>query len=107
MSVHKQRLKVFLAMTSAVSWLLWGIMAAAQTPPSLTPTVPLPNNPIVQVIPGPIPIQTICTEQYDPVCAQIGGVESTYSNRCFAEAAGAEVVAEGSCTSNVISPLPN
>jgi len=40
---------------------------------------------------------TVCIEQYAPVCGRIGHVSRTFSNACFARAAGAEVVAEGPC----------
>jgi hypothetical protein len=82
-------------------------IVAAQAAPTLTPTVPLPNTPTAQINPvQQVPAQTICTQQYAPVCARISGVEMTYSNRCFAKAAGAEVVAEGPCLNSVVSPLP-
>jgi Kazal-type serine protease inhibitor domain len=41
----------------------------------------------------------VCTEQYAPVCGQAGRVTKTYSNRCFARADGAKVIAQGSCRS--------
>jgi hypothetical protein len=102
--LSKQSFQVFIAVKGVLVCLLWNTVVAAQTAPTLTPTVPLPNNPTVQIIP---PAQTVCTQQYAPVCARIAGVELEYPNQCFAEAAGAEVVAEGPCTSTVISPLPN
>ena len=43
------------------------------------------------------PEPTFCTEQYAPVCGQIGGSSKTYSNACFAKAAGAKVTADGEC----------
>jgi hypothetical protein len=39
----------------------------------------------------------VCTEQYLPVCGRVGGTHRTYSNACFARAAGAEIVAPGPC----------
>jgi hypothetical protein len=39
----------------------------------------------------------VCTQEYAPVCARLGGATITYSNRCFAEAAGAQVIAPGRC----------
>jgi hypothetical protein len=41
--------------------------------------------------------QILCTEQYAPVCGEIGSTRKTYSNRCFARAGGAVVIAEGPC----------
>ena len=40
---------------------------------------------------------TVCTEQYDPVCARAGDVVKTYSNVCFARVAGATDIAQGPC----------
>jgi hypothetical protein len=44
-----------------------------------------------------MPRATFCTEQYLPVCGRIAGLLRTYSNACFARAAGADVVASGPC----------
>ncbi len=41
----------------------------------------------------------VCTEQYAPVCGQIGWITKTYSNACFARADGAKVIAQGPCRS--------
>ena len=81
--------------------------AVAQTPPSLTPTLPLPNNPILQTPAQPIPAQAVCTEQYAPVCGRIGGVDKTYSNQCFARVAGAQIISQGSCANSSGSARPN
>ena len=43
------------------------------------------------------PAPQVCTEQYAPVCGQIGNNSKTYSNECFARAAGAKVIADGEC----------
>jgi hypothetical protein len=40
---------------------------------------------------------TFCSEQYLPVCGRIGGADRTYSNACFARAAGADIIAQGPC----------
>lgn len=40
---------------------------------------------------------TVCTEQYAPVCGRIGNLAKTYSNSCFARAAGAAAITEGPC----------
>ena len=41
----------------------------------------------------------ICTEVYQPVCGtNQSGVRTTYSNVCFARAAGATNVTPGECT---------
>ena len=107
LSLPKGSFPVFVLTQGVPVCLFLTTVVAAQTAPTLTPTVPFPNNPTVQINPvQPVPAQTICIEQYAPVCARISGVEITYSNRCFAEAAGAEVVAEGPCMSSVISALP-
>ena len=49
--------------------------------------------------------QQVCTQEYAPVCARLGGNMTTYSNQCFAKAAGAEVIAQGPCAFNS-SPTP-
>lgn len=49
--------------------------------------------------------QQVCTQEYAPVCARLGGNTTTYSNQCFARAAGAEVIAQGPCAANS-SPAP-
>jgi len=49
--------------------------------------------------------QQVCTQEYAPVCARLGGNTTTYSNQCFARAAGAEVIAQGPCAVNS-SPAP-
>jgi hypothetical protein len=46
----------------------------------------------------------VCTQEYAPVCARIGNGHATYSNQCFASAAGAEVIAQGPCPANSWSP---
>ncbi len=43
------------------------------------------------------PRPTVCTEQYVPVCGRLNGTLKTYSNQCYARAAGAEVIAQGPC----------
>lgn len=50
---------------------------------------------------------TVCTEQYLPVCGRIGGALKTYSNQCFARAAGAKVIADGPCITKRNAPSPN
>lgn len=49
--------------------------------------------------------QQVCTQEYAPVCARLGGNTTTYSNQCFAKAVGAEVIAQGPCAANS-SPAP-
>ena len=49
--------------------------------------------------------QQVCTQEYAPVCARLGGNMTTYSNQCFAKAAGAEVIAQGACAASS-SPAP-
>jgi hypothetical protein len=40
---------------------------------------------------------TVCTEQYAPVCGRLSNVIKTYSNQCYARAAGADVIAQAPC----------
>lgn len=40
---------------------------------------------------------TVCTEQYAPVCGRLNNLIKTFSNQCYARAAGAEIVAQGPC----------
>lgn len=49
-----------------------------------------------------------CTEQYEPVCGlkEGGLVEETFSNPCYAEREGAEVLYEGECQT-VQAPAPD
>ncbi len=83
------------------------VVAGATTafaPPALAqPTVRDPGRVLVAK-PAKSP-PTVCTEQYAPVCGQMGNVRKTYSNVCFARAAGAKIVADGQCTTG--SPAPN
>ncbi len=51
------------------------------------------RDPTIEVIRRP----EICTEQFDPVCARIEDEYRIYSNACFARAAGAHIVNDGSC----------
>jgi hypothetical protein len=39
----------------------------------------------------------VCSEQYAPLCGRIGNVPRTFSNACYANAAGAEIVARWPC----------
>ena len=99
------RFYTVLAIRTVLLCLLLSVVAVAQTSPTLTPTVPLPNNPTVQKPVQAIPAQpawgqTVCTQEYAPVCAQIRGIYVTYSNQCFARAAGAEIISEGPCASD-------
>ena len=49
---------------------------------------------------------SVCTEQYAPVCARLNNALKTYSNQCYARAAGAEVIAPGPCTGSVVPRGP-
>jgi hypothetical protein len=48
-----------------------------------------------------------CMELYAPVCGRLGSRLRTYSNQCFAHAAGAKVVAQGPCRTDTRSPAQN
>ena len=65
----------------------------APDPQKQEPARVVPQQPVQPIIPR----QTVCTQQYDPVCGRIGGSDQTYSNACFARAAGAEIIASGPC----------
>jgi hypothetical protein len=52
------------------------------------------------------PRPIVCTEQYEPVCGRIDGVRKTYSNRCYARADGASIVAQGRCAAPTVEPGP-
>ena len=52
------------------------------------------------------PRPTVCTEQYEPVCGRIHGIRKTYSNRCYARADGADIVAQGRCAVPTVEPGP-
>jgi hypothetical protein len=89
---------------AAALWLvLVGAMAALALPALAQPTVQEPDGVIVTNPAKPRP--TVCTEQYAPVCGQIGNARKTYSNVCFAHVVGAKIVADGQCTAG--SPAPN
>ena len=55
--------------------------------------------------PGPYR-PSVCTEQYAPVCGRLNNALKTYSNQCYARAAGAEVIAPGPCTGSVVPRGP-
>ncbi len=50
---------------------------------------------VEQPRPGPAPVA--CTMQHDPVCAQRGDRQRTFSNACLARAEGFRVIAQGQC----------
>jgi hypothetical protein len=62
-------------------------------------TVPAPNDPDTRR-------PTVCIEQYAPVCGRLSNVVKTYSNQCYARAAGAEVIAQGPCADPALPPGP-
>jgi hypothetical protein len=64
----------------------------------------LPASAWSQDAPSDKPRTTVCTEQYLPVCGRISGTLRTYSNACFARAAGAEVIASGPCQAGQREP---
>ena len=65
---------------------------------------PLPATP-AQYTPPREGAPTVCTEQYAPVCGRIDNVIRTFSNACYARAAGAEIVALGPCGGAPTRPL--
>jgi hypothetical protein len=108
----KLRPYISLLTTSALLCLVISATALAQnlSAPTLEGTIKDPGNPQVQesarpvpvrptrpALPGQTPGQTVCTEIYAPACARSGGVLKTYSNQCFAQAAQAEIIADGAC----------
>ena len=58
-----------------------------------------------RAITGKEAIEIALDTEYAPVCARLSGNTTTYSNQCFARAAGAEVIAQGPCAVNS-SPAP-
>jgi len=40
------------------------------------------------------------------VCGRLSNVVKTYSNQCYARAAGAEVIAQGPCADPALPPGP-
>ena len=42
--------------------------------------------------------RTVCTQQYDPVCARRDGIRRTFGNECEARRAGYRVVHGGECS---------
>ena len=41
--------------------------------------------------------QTVCTQEYAPVCGVVGGSQRTFSNECVARAEGARRIRPGEC----------
>lgn len=74
---------------TVVFCLAWGVALPALAQPAQTRVLPAPQ---------------VCTEQYAPVCGQIGTSSKTYSNACFAKAAGAKVTADGECKAGPTAP---
>ena len=75
-----------LARLTSLACIMGGLVIAA----AATAAEPNSDNPQQQR-------PTVCTQQYAPVCGEIKGVTKTYSNACFAAAAGAKVIAQGPC----------
>jgi hypothetical protein len=71
----------------------------AHSPPGIVTTQLAPTDPGTQ-------LSTVCTEQYAPVCGRLSNIVKTYSNQCFARAAGAEMIAQGPCTGPALPPDP-
>ncbi len=76
------RLIPTLLLAATVALIVSGARAQSETAASALP-------------PGQRPI--FCTEQYEPVCGRIGDNFHIYSNACFARAAGASIVYDGTC----------
>ena len=70
-----------------------GVVGFALVLGAVFPAFAQPSPADAPVTPAP----TFCTEQYAPVCGVIGKDSKTYSNACFAKAAGAKVTADGEC----------
>jgi hypothetical protein len=68
----------------------------AATAASLTSGARAQSEPAASALP-PGQRPTFCTEQYEPVCGRIGDKFQIYSNACFARAAGASIVHDGTC----------
>lgn len=67
-------------------------LAQSSPPVSALPTVRRPQ---------------VCAEQYSPVCGRLAGNNKTYSNKCFADVAGAQFLYDGPCSGGQESPSPN
>ena len=48
----------------------------------------------------PVSEQMFCTQEYAPVCGQVGDIRMTFSNRCRAELEKAIDISEGACNSS-------
>ena len=88
-----------LAAIVAASALLFAPDLHAHSPPGMVTTQLAPNDPDTRR-------PTVCIEQYAPVCGRLSNVVKTYSNQCYARAAGAEVIAQGPCADPALPPGP-
>lgn len=56
--------------------------------------------------PGPGSDPMMCTQQYEPVCAERGGRQRTFGNACVAQSEGYRVVRGGECRGGPDRPGP-
>ena len=92
---------VILAILAAVTAAALSMSAMAQgyavgTSGGTYTNTPAPVAPVAADSP-PLRRPEICTQQYAPVCGELNGIRKTYSNSCFAAAAGARMVMQGNC----------
>ena len=67
----------------------------------MKPTEPAPVPRMeVKLVPDTRSVETVCALQYSPICGADG---KTYSNECFAKAAGIEIKYKGECAAAVRS----
>lgn len=85
-------------MTTALAVTLAAFVASSSplSVKAVSDTTMASGTEMTQVMPAPRR-PTVCTEHYAPVCGRIGNVIRTFSNACFARAAGAEIISQGPC----------
>jgi hypothetical protein len=98
-----------IAMTIACAAVLAALVASTPPPSSAVPSFDAFSSAgivMAQLVPTASDAgrPTVCTEQYAPVCGRLNNVIKTYSNQCYARAAGADVIAQGPCPGAVAPP---